>query len=106
MKEDRKTIALERISRLVELAEEVWPQDPLLSKRYLELAWRIKLRHRVKLPEVLKDRFCRKCRTLLKPGSTSRVRVRSGRVVRTCLECGHVKRIPLRSRRDDRINKQ
>lgn len=96
MRENHKALALERIERLVQLAEEVWPEDRSLSRRYLELAWRLKLRYRVRLPPHLRGKFCRKCRSLLRPGSSCRVRVRSGRVVRVCLECGHLTRVPLR----------
>lgn len=96
MREDPKGLALERIERLVQLAEELWPEEKELSRRYLELAWRLKLRHRVRLPPHLRGRFCRKCRSPLKPGVSCRVRVRAGRVVRVCLECGHLTRLPLR----------
>ncbi|MEM2865814.1 MAG: hypothetical protein QXM46_05175 [Candidatus Hadarchaeales archaeon] len=106
MKEDQKTLALERIERLVQLAEEAWPQEKGLARRYLELAWRLKLRHRVRLPTHLRGRFCRKCRSPLKPGVSCRVRVRAGRVVRVCLECGHLTRLPLRGEKGDRINKR
>ncbi|MEM1981357.1 MAG: hypothetical protein QXF66_01495 [Candidatus Hadarchaeales archaeon] len=99
MREDNRTIALERIERLLQLAEEVWSADRTLSKRYVELAWKLKLKYRVKLPSHLREKFCRKCRTLLKPGVSCRVRVRSGRVVKVCLTCGHAVRIPLGGRK-------
>jgi RNase P subunit RPR2 len=54
VRENQRALALERMERLVRLAEEAWPRDRPLSKRYLELAWRLKLRYRVRLPPHLR----------------------------------------------------
>ena len=52
------------------------------------------------MPRPARALYCRKCKSLSVPGVSARVRVgRSGiRAVRTtCLLCGTVRRVPLRS---------
>lgn len=44
-------------------------------------------------PNVKRD-FCKGCYSLLKPGFTVRIRIRSGNMIHTCLRCGTVKRFP------------
>ena len=53
-------LALERIYRLVELAEE----NSEYSKRYLKLAKRIGEKLTVSIPKELKKKFCKKCFSL------------------------------------------
>ncbi len=36
--------------------------------------------------------ICRKCMELLIPGETSRIRIRGGQRVTTCLQCGFIRR--------------
>jgi len=97
---DRQTrrTALERIRTLFEKAEETFREDPSLAQRYVDLARKIAMRTRTRLPPDLRRRVCRGCKGLLVPGETSRVRIRQERephVAVTCLRCGHVTRIPL-----------
>ncbi len=89
-----KDMAAQRMVRLFDLADESFDEDPGLSKRYVFLARRIGMRHRVRMPSHLKRRICNSCGAYLVPGASCRVRVRSSRVVTTCMECGHHKRIP------------
>jgi ribonuclease P protein subunit RPR2 len=98
-KDDYKTIAVERIERLFELAERVFEKRPELADRYVELAWKIATRYNVRLPVNLKKKFCRKCLSFWKPGASCRVRVQSGCVVVTCLRCGHVAHLLFKPKR-------
>ncbi|RLG33580.1 ribonuclease P [Methanosarcinales archaeon] len=93
-----RKIAFERIIRLFELAEEC----PERSRRYLQLAKRIGMRHRVRIPRDLKQHMCRGCSVFLIPGKNARVRLQSrrGYITTTCLECGRVMRLPYRPKRD------
>jgi ribonuclease P protein subunit RPR2 len=100
---DKKTqkIAEERIRILFKNAEEIYSEDPVRSQYYVDLARRIAMRSRVHIPPELRDRICSKCKAYLMPGVTSRTRIRQHRephVATTCLECGFVHRVPLRSR--------
>jgi len=102
---DRQTLetAMERVRILFRLADEAFPEDPARAQRYVDLARRIAMRTRLRLPRDLRRRVCRRCNALLVPGATSRTRVRQRRephVATTCLRCGATARIPLRRRRD------
>ncbi|MEW6221891.1 MAG: ribonuclease P [Candidatus Hadarchaeota archaeon] len=93
VRETNKKIAMERVERLFELAEGEFKMRPELSDRYVRLAWNIKTRYNLRLPAHLKRKFCRKCFSFWRPGVSCRVRVRSGRVVITCLKCGRIVRL-------------
>ncbi|MGA2934150.1 MAG: ribonuclease P [Methanomicrobiales archaeon] len=87
--ESRK-LARERIEILFERAREFFPENPLWSDRCVDLARRIAMRQRVRIPRDLRMKFCRRCSAYLVPGSTVRVRVHRGKVVMTCMRCsGH-----------------
>lgn len=97
-----KSIALERVKKLLALASSIFEENPDLANRYTELAWKIKTRYNLRLPPQQKRKFCRKCRTFCIPGKTCRVRLRSSRpphIVITCLECDYKRRIPYKSQK-------
>lgn len=92
-----ESIAMERVESLLDFASSIYKKRPDLANRYAELAWKIKTRYNLVLPRSLKMRLCRKCQTFWVPGETCRVRLRSSRpsrIVITCLNCGHKRRIP------------
>ncbi|MDF1532798.1 MAG: ribonuclease P [ANME-2 cluster archaeon] len=89
-----RDMAAQRMVRLFDLADESFGDDPDLSRRYVFLARRIGMRHRVRMPFHLKRRICKGCGAYLVPGASCRVRVKDARVVTTCLECGYHRRIP------------
>jgi len=80
-------IARQRIATLLELAETMWERDKALSKRYVRLARRIAMRHRIRLGNAL---FCKKCDSIFVPGRTVKVRKSASRgaVLYVCMECG------------------
>lgn len=95
-------IAMERVRTLFRLAEETFPSDPAQAQRYVNLARKIAMRTRLRLPRDLRRRVCRRCKAYLVPGATSRTRIRQQRephVAITCLRCGATARIPLRRRK-------
>jgi ribonuclease P protein subunit RPR2 len=85
--QETRRLARERIEILFERAREFFPENPALSDRCVDLARRIAMRQRVRIPRELRRRFCRTCFAYLVPGSTQRVRVRRGKVVTTCIRC-------------------
>ncbi|RLF09035.1 MAG: ribonuclease P [Thermoprotei archaeon] len=96
-----RDIALQRIWRLFKLAEEIHARSPELADRYVELARRIAMRCRLRIPRPLRRCFCHRCGRFLVPGVNCRVRLakrRSPHVAITCLSCGHIHRIPLSPR--------
>ncbi|HVM46046.1 MAG TPA: ribonuclease P [Candidatus Thermoplasmatota archaeon] len=97
-KRGERQIARERVARLVALAEQaVAAQRPERAHRYAELAWRVKTTYQLR-GCAIDGRRCRSCGAFLS-GATSRVRLRDGVRVTTCLACGAVRRRPLALRR-------
>ena len=95
---ESRRLARERIEVLFYRAREFFPENPALSDRCVDLARRIAMRQRVRIPRELRRRFCRRCSAYLVPGSTVRVRVRRGRVVTTCLRCSARRRYRVEKR--------
>jgi len=90
------TIAGERIDLLIEQADIAALAGKMdLADRYVDMARRIGMRYNVRFQLAHKRRFCKACYRYLLPGTTSRTRMNRGRVVTTCLMCGHVMRRPL-----------
>ena len=97
IKRDKKResrIAKERVAYLIGRAEEYKTKDYELARRYVELAKRIAMRYRVRIPKELKMTYCKKCLYPYREGRF-RVRIRKSRVIVTCLNCGYVRRIPI-----------
>lgn len=96
-----RDLAWQRIRILLRLADNTIRSDEALARRYVELAFRIAAKARLRLPRSLKRRYCRRCKIPLVPGLTARVRIKGGedgRLIVTCLRCGYVRRYPLRKR--------
>lgn len=94
-----RRVALERISILFERAREVFDCEPEFAQRYVDLARRIGMRYKVRVPPELRRMICRHCKGLILPGRNCIVRIRQERephVVITCLRCGGHMRIPLK----------
>ena len=87
-------IAQERIQELFEQAHKKFKEDPSLSNRYVQLARRIAMRYKVRIPPELKRRFCKHCHTYLVPSKNVRVRTHEGKVVYYCLTCKKFMRFP------------
>ena len=83
----KKQIAQERIAVLFGQAEKAFAEDPGRSDRYVDLARRIAMRQRVRIPREFRRRFCHHCYTFLVPGANMRVRVHRGVVLVTCRAC-------------------
>ncbi|RLM67779.1 ribonuclease P protein component 4 [Halorubrum sp. Atlit-26R] len=88
-------IPAERIERLFALAREAVVDDEYdRAREYVARARRVAERNRCGVPSELSRRACDDCAVYLRPGKTSRVRTRPGRVVVRCLECGATARYP------------
>lgn len=96
-KEKARKIAFERLKRLLKLAEEVSKSERKLARRYVEIAFRLKMKHKLKIPRRYRLRFCRKCFTFW-TSETLRVRIKKDRIEYICLVCGFRRRIPKRKR--------
>ena len=96
-------MAKQRIQILFQQAEEARRENPKLACRYVEVARKIAMAAKIRLPAEYRRRACRKCNALLVPGGNCRVRVKQKRephLVVTCLACGHQTRVPLRKKKE------
>ncbi|MGB9958958.1 MAG: ribonuclease P protein component 4 [Candidatus Bathyarchaeales archaeon] len=96
-----KRIARQRIQTLFLLAREICKEAPLLAQSYVDIARRIAMAARIRLPKEYRRQVCRHCKSFILPGVGCRVRIKQRRephVVITCLKCGKSMRIPLRQR--------
>jgi ribonuclease P protein subunit RPR2 len=97
MRKIRK-IAQERIDILLTRADEIYSHEPDLSQRYGELARKIAMKARIRMPEKWRMRYCHNCKKYLYPGITSRVRIKAkkpSRIVYFCNICGEKARIKM-----------
>lgn len=98
---ETRQIAVQRIRSLFRLAKEKIREEPQLAQRYAEVARKIAMRAKLRLPKEYRRMICRHCKSFIYPGVNSRVRVQQRRephMVITCLVCGKITRIPLKSR--------
>jgi len=69
-----------------------------LANRYVALARKVGMRYNVRLLPEYRELYCRSCSTFWVEGRTVRTRLRGGKRVRTCLQCGHQRRTPSATR--------
>jgi len=92
----QQRIAKERIEILLALAEKEFKKNSERSKRYVELARKIGLRYNVRLTKNQKNKFCKKCFSLMVPGATSVVRLddKTKTIIIRCKKCNTIYRKP------------
>ena len=87
-----RQIASERIEELFKQARLMFKEDSKLSDRYVKLARRIAMKHKVRISYEFKRRICKNCHRYLVPGVNCRVRTTRGHVTYYCLNCKHFMR--------------
>ena len=93
------SVAKERIDILFTSAHErALKGSPDLANRYVSLAFLMAQRYNVRLTKAQKACFCRRCGRYLLTSASARVRIREGRVIRQCLGCKDIRRIPLKKK--------
>lgn len=103
MNESTKRIAMQRIQTLFRLAKETFSEDSSLAQRYVDLARKIAMAAKVRLPREYKRQVCKHCKSFILPGVNCRVRVKQRRephVVITCLNCGKQTRLPMKKKEE------
>jgi len=86
-----KKIALERIKILFDEAKKAKKQE--FSDRYVEIARKIAMKAKVRIPPELKRKFCKKCHSYFRAGNF-RVRLQGKKVVYYCFRCKNYMRFP------------
>jgi ribonuclease P protein subunit RPR2 len=95
---EMKEIAEKRIIYLFGQAKDIFSKSPELADRYVAIARKILMKHKVKIPRELKRKFCKHCYKYLVPGRTCRVRTHKGKVVYSCFNCKKYMRFVINSR--------
>ncbi len=99
VKRIHKKIARKRIDFLFdEAAKAAVSNDLKLAKRYALLARKIGMRYNVTLRSRQKRRVCKRCYSYLYPSINCRVRLKDGKLVTPCGECGTINRYVYRER--------
>ena len=103
MNADTRQIARQRIHTLFNLAKEIVHDDPALAQHYVDMARKISMAAKIRLPNEYRRQVCKHCKGFMLPGVNCRVRLKQRRephVVITCLKCGGKTRIPLAKRKE------
>ncbi len=94
-KGEERQIVRRRLDVLLARArDESLGPDQDLAHRYSDLVMRLARRYQMPMQPQQKVQVCKKCRTY-RTSATARVRFHGGRIVTTCLSCGHIHRRPL-----------
>lgn len=96
LKDEMKSIAMQRIRKLFELAEKNFNEKPERSRRYVEIARKIAMRHNIRFDYEIKKKFCKKCGAFLLVGKNAKIRISNNIAKVTCLECGLTRKISLK----------
>ena len=91
---ERQRIAEKRIGILLNEAKKAAKESEyMLAKRYVYLARKMGMKHRVKLPDAEKHWVCKRCNSYLIPGSNCRIRIKKNWITIVCESCGSQRRI-------------
>jgi ribonuclease P protein subunit RPR2 len=104
-----KTIVLERIDILMNLAEQEFKKNNKdRVKKYIQLSKKLAMKMRISFPKKWKRRICKNCGELLVYGTNSIVRIdsKTRSVNIYCLECGNIYKIPYIKERKLKILKK
>ena len=89
-------IAENRVKLMFQLAKEVFKNNSGLADKYIKIARRVAMKHKIKLSSSLKKKFCRHCHKYLVPSVNCRVRLHKHRLIYYCPHCKHYMRHPVK----------
>jgi ribonuclease P protein subunit RPR2 len=94
MKTSKKQIAIKRMEILFNNALSNAKNNPGLAQKQAEIAKKISLKFKIKMPFEIGSSFCKKCKKFIPPGIASKIRLGSKpKSIRiTCSYCNHTYR--------------
>ena len=94
MKNSKKQIATQRMQILFHNALSNAKNNPRLAERQAEIARKISMKFKIKMPFEISSSFCKKCKKFIPPGIASKIRLGSKpKSIRiTCSYCNHTYR--------------
>ena len=96
---NQQRLGTERIERLFELADRQFELHPEMSHRNVQLARKIAMRYKIRMPRRFKGLFCPKCYKYLRLKINCEARTRKGVRLIKCLECGNITKRPVKGRK-------
>ncbi|MBM3282516.1 MAG: hypothetical protein FJY86_04225 [Candidatus Diapherotrites archaeon] len=88
----QQRIAVERMWRLFELAQNEWSIQPQRSRRYIKLIRGFSTRFRVAIPTEIKNSFCKTCENIWEEGVNVKRRIKGNTLNSNCLICNTLTR--------------
>ena len=94
MKNSKKEIATQRILILFDNAVSNARKNPKLAEQQAQIARKISMRFKIKMPWQIRQSFCKKCKKFIAPGIASKIRLGSKpkSITITCSYCNHTYR--------------
>ena len=94
MKNSKKQIAIKRMEILFNNALSNAKNNPGLAQKQAEIAKKISLKFKIKMPFEVSSSFCKNCKKFIAPGIASKIRLGSKpKSIRiTCSYCNHTYR--------------
>ena len=94
MKNSKKQIAIKRMEILFNNAISNAKNNPRLAQKQAEIAKKISMKFKIKMPFEISSSFCKKCKKFIPPGIASKIRLGSKpKSIRiTCSYCNHTYR--------------
>ena len=94
MKNSKKQIAIRRMEILFNNAISNAKNNPRLAEKQAEIAKKISMKFKIKMPFEVSSSFCKKCKKFIPPGVRSKIRLGSKpKSIRiTCSYCNHTYR--------------
>jgi len=77
----------QQIAELFALADDVFVENPERASRYVDLARKLGMKHKIRLLSSQQRRFCKHCYCYISSGVNGRIRTRDGKLVMTCFAC-------------------
>mgnify|MGYP000106105861 CR=1 FL=1 len=94
-----RQIALDRIKTLFNEAKLEFDVDPKLSNKYVNLARKIAMKCKIKIPSIYKRQYCKHCYSYLMQGKNVTVRTTTKTITYTCKICKRYSRIGYKSKK-------
>lgn len=88
----RRQRALEASERLSKILQNPWDHSASTVNEAASQSWQIGRRHRIGLNPKIRMWICRGCQAPLRPGVNAKIRIRQGRRITTCNQCGRISR--------------
>ncbi len=103
-KQNMRKIASNNIQELFSAAINKFKENVKFANRYVKIALKTRDKSNVRLTKRQKSLFCKKCHSLLIPGTNCSVRIKNKYTIYHCKECGSMRKFGLRLKENKKNN--